>query len=154
MYKCILSPTVETGIRRKITGKIGKITFEQYFDIVWLYYERLTLEQYFDIALLYYERLTPEVMLRYGSSKSIKTPTFRWKLHLWYVLTETWQFRWIETPRMYSFLAVDWVCCNLLIESGVAHGEDYGFEFCGGTCSEVWQGKQWQWCQIRLIDRC
>ena len=24
---------------------------------------------------------------------------------------------------------------------GVAYGEDYGLDFCGVTCSEIWQGK-------------
>ena len=41
-----------------------------------------------------------------------------------------------------------------LLQSTNAHGEDYGFEFCWVTCSEVWQGKQWQWCQMKPIDRC
>ena len=53
-----------------------------------------------------------------------------------------------------AFLVVDWFCYSLVTLRGVAHGEDYGLEFCGGTCSEVWQGKQWPWFQIKPIDRC
>ena len=36
-----------------------------------------------------------------------------------------------------AFLMTDWVCCRFLTVRGVAHGEDYGLEFYGGTCSEV-----------------
>ena len=35
------------------------------------------------------------------------------------------------------FLVVEWLCYSFVTLRGVAFEEDYGFEFCGGTCSEV-----------------
>ena len=63
--------------------------------------------------------------------------------------TKKWQIRWIETPRIYSLFMVDWVCYSFTTVKGVAHGEEYGLEFCGETGSKVWLGKQWRRCQIK-----
>ena len=35
------------------------------------------------------------------------------------------------------FLVVEWLSYRFVTLRGVAFEEDYGFEFCGGTCSEV-----------------
>ena len=49
-----------------------------------------------------------------------------------------------------AFLVVDSVCYNSVSVKG--DGEDNGLEFCGGTCFEVWLGKQWWRCQIKPIN--
>ena len=43
--------------------------------------------------------------------------------------------------EFYNLLVVDWTCYRLVIVKGAGYGEDYEFEFCGGTCLEVYQGK-------------
>ena len=64
--------------------------------------KKMTLEHYIDISWLSFERLALEVILRRGSCKLIKIPSFGCKVSLWCVLTEKWQRRWIGTPRIYS----------------------------------------------------
>lgn len=70
------------------------------------------------------------------------------------LLPKKWKLTWSEEQRFVVFLLVDWVCYSFVTVRGVAHGEYYGLEFCGATCSEVWQGKQWWLWQIKPIDRC
>ena len=36
-----------------------------------------------------------------------------------------------------ALLVVVWFRYRFVIERGVAHGKDYGVEFCGRTCSKV-----------------
>ena len=40
-----------------------------------------------------------------------------------------------------AFLVADYVCYIFVTVRETAFGEDYVFEFCGGTFSKVWQGK-------------
>lgn len=44
--------------------------------------------------------------------------------------------------EFYSLSVVDWASYRFLTLKGVAYGENYELEFCGGTCLEVKHGKQ------------
>ena len=48
----------------------------------------------------------------------------------------------LRNQKFIAFLMVDWICYSLVTVKDVVHREDYGLEFCGGTCLEVWQRKQ------------
>ena len=47
-----------------------------------------------------------------------------------------------RNQKFIAFLMVDWICYSFVTVKDVVDGEDYGLEFCGGTCLEVWQRKQ------------
>ena len=70
-----------------------------------------------------YERLILEVVLRYGSCGVL--------------LRKNGSLGELRHQEFIAVLVVDWACYNSVSVKGVAHGEDYGLELCGETCSEV-----------------
>ena len=54
---------------------------------------RITPEQYFDVAWLCWSKKILQVVLRYGSCKLVKIPSFAWKVPLWGNLKEKWQLK-------------------------------------------------------------
>ena len=88
------------------------------------------------------ERLTLEIITRYGSYKLVKTPSFGCKLPLWHVLPENnGSLLEVEHQGIVAFLMLHWVCHRFVTVREVVFGEDYGLQFCEGTCSEVQHGK-------------
>ena len=88
------------------------------------------------------ERLTLEIITRYGSYKLVKTPSFGCKLPFWHVLPKNnGSLREVKHQGIVAFLVLHWVCYRLVTVREVVFGEDYGLEFCEGTCSEVQHGK-------------
>ena len=55
------------------------------------------------------EKLTLKVVLRYGSRKLVKTPSFGYKLQLWCVITKNGSFGELGHQGFIAFLVIDWV---------------------------------------------
>ena len=53
---------------------------------------------------------------------------------------------WLWLQGFIGFLVVYWACKRFVTVRGDAHGKDFGLEFYGGMCLEVWQGKRWRLC--------
>ena len=60
----------------------------------------------------------------------------------------------VKHQEFIAFLVVHLVCYKSVTVRGAMHGEDDALEFCGGTCSEMGQGKRWRRCQIKPVGRC
>ena len=88
-------------------------------------------------------------LVRYGSCKLVKIASFGCKGSLWLVLTN--KNSSLGELRHWGFiilLVLDWVLQVCDCEGC------FGLGFCAEMCSGVWQGKRWQLCQIKPIDRC
>ena len=87
-----LSPTAEIRIRAKITkiGKNAKNGKNHAWTVFWC------------CVTVFMKDWHWRVVIRYRSCKLIKIPSFGCKVPLWCVLTDKYQLRWIETPRIYS----------------------------------------------------
>ena len=72
----------------------------------------------------------------------LKTLIFDAKYSCGVFLSENDSLGEFRNQKFIAFLMIDWIWYSFVTVKDVVDADDYGLEFCGETCLEVWQRKQ------------